>query len=144
MGEEAKSADDAAAELLSQLSLRFPFGPAFFVSHLGAFVRDRCPNPEEHLPLVEVHLQNGELLRVCHVIGLSPRWVALAVREGEKAGGAMRTELVPYEVICRVTIRPIQPGRQVAGFGQADIPPFFTGEIAPEATLAAAARHPIP
>jgi hypothetical protein len=107
-------------------------------------VRDRCPNPEEHLPLVEVHLQNGELLCVCHVIGLTPRWVALAVREGEKASGAMRTELVPYEVICRVTIRPVQPGRQVAGFGQADIPPFFTGEIAPEATLAAAARQQSP
>jgi hypothetical protein len=27
MGDEAKSPDDAAAELFSQLSLRFPFGP---------------------------------------------------------------------------------------------------------------------
>ncbi len=56
----------------------------------------------------------------------------------------MRTELVPFEVIGRVTIRPVQASRHVAGFSHAEVPPFFAGEIAPEATLAAAARRPSP
>jgi hypothetical protein len=121
-------------------------------SHSGRILRESArrirarslPQPEERLPLVEVHLHNGEVLCVCHVVGLTPRWVALAVREAEETGGAMRTELVPFEVIGRVTIRPVQASRHVAGFSHAGVPPFFSGEIAPEATLAAAARRPSP
>ncbi|MEK6606693.1 MAG: hypothetical protein AABZ30_03440 [Myxococcota bacterium] len=65
--------------LLAKIDARFPFGPLFFLTQLRGFVRDRCPDPAEGLPVVEVHLPSGEGLDVCHVLGVTPLWVALAV-----------------------------------------------------------------
>jgi hypothetical protein len=36
------------------------FGPSFFLGHLGHFVRDRCPDPKENLPVVHAYLADGE------------------------------------------------------------------------------------
>ena len=81
------------------------FGPSFFLAQLGRFVRDRCPDPKENLPVVQVHLADGESLDVCHIIGVSPRWVMLAVRDTLSHRDGMGIELVPYEFIRRVCIR---------------------------------------
>ncbi|MBI1849248.1 MAG: hypothetical protein HYR85_02785 [Planctomycetes bacterium] len=103
---------------LQRVSNRCVFGPSFFVEHLAGFVRDRCPDPAESLPTVEIHLTSGAVLEICHVIGLGPRWVALAVVDGtvSQLPLPMRTELVPYETILRVTIRPIEPREGSIGF----------------------------
>jgi hypothetical protein len=95
-----------------------PFGPGFFVGTLAGFVRDRCPDPAEGLPVVELHLVDGEALDLCHVIGLTPAWVALAVNETDQqpSVGTMRTELVPYDTIHRVTIRTVRHGTSRHGF----------------------------
>lgn len=97
---------NAVADLLAKLTAREVFGPPFFIHHLGAYARDQCPDPSEGLPFVHLHLMDGTVLDLCHVLGLTPRWVALAVYEGG-AGSVhprMRTELVPYEQIIRVSI----------------------------------------
>lgn len=94
--------DRSLREALGRVDAMVPFGPAFFLTQLAAFVRDRCPDPAEGLPHVQIHLFGGELLDVCHVIGLGPSWTALAVFEND---GTMRTELVPYGAIVRVTVR---------------------------------------
>jgi hypothetical protein len=62
-------------------------------------VRDRCPDPKENLPMVRIHVSDGEALDVCHIIGVSPRWVMLAVRDAGNQGDGMPVELVPYEII---------------------------------------------
>jgi len=67
-------------------------------------VRDRCPDPKENLPVVQVHLADGETLDICHIIGVSPRWVMLAVRDAASHRDGMAIELVPYEIIRRVCI----------------------------------------
>ena len=94
-------------KLLAQFSdivTRCPFGPAFFLTSLGGLVRDRCPDPSEHLSIVELRLHSGEVLDLCHVIGISPQWEALAVREKhETTHGrrAMRTdEAALWAVAC--------------------------------------------
>lgn len=110
--EESKEADvpDAAGSIA-------PFGPAFFKTQLAAFVRDRCPDPAEALPAVEIHLEGGESLEVCHVIRLTPAWVALAVNDREALESVtMRTEIVPYSQIRRATIRGLQPNSARVGF----------------------------
>lgn len=109
--------DDDVRALLATIDARVPFGPGFFMRQLRAFVRDRCPDPREALPIVELTLESGEICDVCHVIGVAPHWVALAAREprtGEER--AMRTELVPYATIRRVTIRPGPTGIRDIGF----------------------------
>ncbi|MCC7537162.1 MAG: hypothetical protein IT379_13150 [Deltaproteobacteria bacterium] len=101
------SAEAQLARAVAEMVERASFGPRFFLTQLAAFVRDRCPTADEAIPLVEIHLAGGESLNICHVIGLAPGWVALAVFEEHRSDGAhrMRTELVPYATIVRVTIR---------------------------------------
>lgn len=114
--EEPQKPEDAEASDLPPDV--FPFGPAFFVRHLGGFIRERCPEPGA-LPLVHVTLANGCVLDLCHVIALSPRWIAFAVHDGRvsQEHPVMRTELVPYAHIVRVTIREPGDERHV-GFRQ--------------------------
>ncbi|MCI0574232.1 MAG: hypothetical protein L0Y66_26170 [Myxococcaceae bacterium] len=115
-----------------------PFGPAFFLTHLGAFVRQQCPDLGEGLPFVHLHLVSGEVLDLCHIIGLTPLFIALAVYEeavGEDSR-IMRTELVPYELFVRVTIHVAEARGPRIGFHQ-ESPPAF--RATPEEALQVAA-----
>ena len=68
-----------------------PFGPGFFLGQLRAFARDRCPDPGEGLPAVQIHLATGDVFDLCHVVGLGRTFVVLAVLEGEGEPRRMRT-----------------------------------------------------
>ncbi len=139
MAAERTIDEPAPAELLS----RAPFGPGFFLGQLRAFARERCPDPGELLPCVELHLATGEVLDLCHVMGLAPAFVALAVREARGGsageGAAMRTELVPYGLITRVTIRPVRGTGPHVGFNPEHAPEVLPQARTPEETLRAAA-----
>ena len=117
--ESADHGDEQARSALpEELVSKWPFGPGFFLQQLMGFVRDRCPNPDELLPAVELHLADGDVLEVCHISGIAPQWIALAVYESEKGASApppMRTELVPYEVVSRITVRSSR--RELARLG---------------------------
>jgi hypothetical protein len=55
----SETADNSEAERLeaaasfTRADRACTFGPSFFLSHLGRFLRDHWPDPEEHLPMVE-------------------------------------------------------------------------------------------
>ena len=123
-----------AAEAFARADLACDFGPSFFLGHLGRFVRDQCPDPKELLPLVHVHLASGEVLDVCHIIGVSPRWVMLAVRDPTNHRDGMAVELVPFEIIQRVGIATRRTEGASIGFAQVRPPEV----IAPETLLKAA------
>lgn len=88
------------------IDARWPFGPLFFMSQLRGFIRDRCPDSQNALPELELHLADGQALDVCHVVAISPWWIALAVYEPSPSRGTrqMRTEFVPYGMIARITL----------------------------------------
>ena len=135
---------EAEAEKLSAASLA-PFGPGFFLEQLGAFARERCPSHLEPLPSVLIHLATGDELRLCHVMGLAPSFVALAIHDETRCAGAstaMRTELVPYSLITRVTIRRRGEGDAHVGFDAGVAPRLLAQAPTPEELLAAAARTP--
>jgi hypothetical protein len=123
-----------------------PFGPAFFLGQLRAFILDRCPAPEAGLPLVEIHLFDGETLDLCHVVGVASPWVALAVNERVRGSPAprMRTEIVPYACIVRVTVRTALAETSRVGFDVAHVPPRVEGtrgqEVTPKTALRAAGQ----
>lgn len=119
-----------------------PFGPGFFLAQLRAFARDRCPDAAEELPSVELHLATGEILELCHVMGLAPGFVVLAVRESRSGSGgmAMRTEIVPYTFITRVTIRSMNAAAAShVGFNPEHAPILLAQDRSPEEALRAAA-----
>lgn len=120
---------------------RVPFGPGFFLGQLRGFARDRCPHPGEALPAIELHLASGEVLDLCHVMGLAPAFVALAVRDGPRTGtgeAPMRTELVPYALIARVVIRPVHAAGAHVGFNLDHAPDLLAQPDSAEAALKAA------
>lgn len=94
------------------------FGPLFFLRHLGGLVRERCPDPSEAAPRVQAALADGTVLDLCHIIGVTPKWIAFAVFDTEHGGGSerMRTELVPYAMITRLSIRT-DPGHGIHRMG---------------------------
>ena len=121
-----------------------PFGPGFFLGQLRAFAREHCPSPSERLPAVTVHLASGEELELCHVAGLAPTFVALAIRERVAGSGAilMRTELVPYGLIARITIRPVSDEAKQVGFNADAVPRVVPESATPTEVLRAAAAEP--
>ena len=106
----------------------YPFGPEFFLQQLRAFVLDRCPDSDSGLPQVELHLGDDATLDICHIIGVAPSWVVLAVKDRSRAPVApqMRTEIVPYACILRVTISSgLADGARV-GFDTRHVPRALT------------------
>lgn len=141
MSEMQARSDDEVARLeaanpFSRADLACPFGPSFFLGQLGRFVRDRCPDPKEHLPVVHLHLADGETLDVCHIIGVSPRWVMLAVRDTASHRDGMAIELVPYEIIRRVCIRTRRAAEGASpGYGQTRPPEIVAAETLLQAAM---------
>ena len=128
-----------AATAFIKADLACAFGPSFFLGQLGRFVRDRCPDASENLPLVQVRLADGETLDVCHIIGVSPRWVMLAVRDAASHRDGMAVQFVAYDTIHRVGIATRHAEGSSIGFAQTTPPEI----IAPE-TLLRAAMTPNP
>jgi hypothetical protein len=145
--ETTREAIQEASRALAEADRRACFGPSFFLFQLGSFVRDRCPVAEERLPIVELGLLGGDVLRLCHVAALTPGWAALAVFDGPGGGGAeaggTRTELVPYPLIARVTIRAEECRGGRIGFDRDHAPRILDAEVSPEVLLerVAGAKH---
>lgn len=127
--------ETSAASALITADLASPFGPSFFWGHLGRFVRDHCPAPAEDLPVVQVHLCTSETLNVCHIIGVSPRWVVLAVRDEAGRGDRMAIDIVPYPLIQRVSIRPRHAESASIGFSETRTPAIIGAETLLQAAL---------
>lgn len=121
--EGVESADEEGVESADEeIVERFPFGPTFFVLHLTRFIREECPRSDERMPEVRIFLSEGSVLQLCHIIGVTPRWVALAVFSRE-ADGEMSSELVPYELIMRVSVTSAGRSRtRSIGFDAAHAP----------------------
>lgn len=115
---ESKSERRESRSLTDVIDARCPFGPLFFVSQLRGFIRNRCPDPRIRLPVLELHLADGQSLDVCHVVAIAPAWVAVAVYECSPSGGArkMRTEIVPYGMIARITVSTERSSGHPLGF----------------------------
>lgn len=138
--EPARDADSDAQREVARLLAenRCPFGPRFFVTQLGAFLRANCPDPGE-LPRVDLWI-DGESRTICHVITIAPRWLALAVWNGRGEHATMSTEIVPYELISRVTIGAASRASAI-GFAQLAPPAIVDDAIArPEEALARVAQ----
>lgn len=143
---EGATAEPTAEQLgqaaLLEASLHHPFGPAFFMTQLRGFADEKCPDPALERPAVEIHLGDGEVLDLCHIIGVTPNWVALAVLDGDRENTPrrMRTEFVPFAAIARVTLRGSRPESPHLGFEHGRVPQVLSPQAGPEMTPEAALR----
>ena len=88
--------------------------------------------------MVQVRLADGETLDVCHIIGVSPRWAMLAVRDAASTRDGMAIELVPYEQIRRVSIGNRRAENGSIGFRQTRSPQIIDAETLLQAAMAPA------
>lgn len=86
--------------------------------------------------MVELRLGGGESLVLCHVIGVSSRWVMLAVIDTKDHRGGMAVEFVPYELICGVSIRSGRLEGDAIGFAQTRAPEIIPPEMLLRAAIA--------
>jgi hypothetical protein len=129
-----------AAEAFTMADQTCTFGPSFFLGHLGRFVRNHCPDPQEHLPLVQIRLADGQTFDLCHIVGVSPRWVMLAVRDAAAHPTDMAIEIVPFQMIQGVRIRTRHAEGASAGFSQQHSPSLISAEALVHDALADAMR----
>lgn len=108
----------AAAAAFAKADQTTMFGPSFFLGQLSRFVRDHCPPQQDHLPMVEIRLADGQILDLCHIVGVSPRWVLLAVRDSAVHQHDMAIEIVPFEMVRGVRICPRHADGGTVGFSQ--------------------------
>lgn len=134
---QSKPNRDLAAALAGA-EVAHPFGPSFFLTQLAAFVKDHCPTGRG-LPRVDLHLSDGAVLSLCHVVGLAPGWVALAVKQPEHEE-RMILEMVPYSRIVRVTVRDGGTSPSGIGFDIGRQPVFVLEPPSAEHLLALAAH----
>lgn len=134
--------EQMAQMALAEASVRHAFGPAFFMTQLRGFAGEKCPDPALERPVVEIHLGDGETLDLCQIIGVTPAWVALAVRDGDEDEDPprLRTEFVPFEAIARVTLRASRPESPQLGFEHHRVPKVLSSQPRPEMTPEAAIR----
>ncbi|MEK7347414.1 MAG: hypothetical protein AABZ94_00945 [Candidatus Eisenbacteria bacterium] len=130
-GQEDRTTEERKAwAALVAADRRAAFGPLFFIQHLRGLVRDQCPDPADGMPGVRLHLADGDTLDLCHIVGISPNWIALAVREPGREEGpmVMRTEFVPYPMVTRVVIRTVtREASHHVGFDVGREPGLFEG-----------------
>lgn len=140
---DARGTAAEAAAAFARAEFASTFGPGFFLGQLARFVRDHCPDPKENLPVVHLHLADGETLDVCHIIGVSPRWVMLAVRDSTIHRDGMAIEIVPFDLVRRVCIRTRRAAEGTSpGYAQMRPPQVVTAETLLQSAMPPHDVHP--
>lgn len=113
---EAAEARQARKALIAELTGPV-FGLPFFASVLKDRLEQHCSGAGPEVPQLFLHLVSGGVLDVCHIVELSPKWVAAAAfREEERSCALMDLEFVPYELILRVTLSTRPADEHQLGF----------------------------
>lgn len=107
-GEQSSGARAAPSEELDEALVADLLGPVFglpfFCTVLRSRLHQHCPGVTPDVPQVLLHLAGGVVLDLCHIVELSPRWIAAAVFRDARSCEEMDLEFVPYELIVRVTL----------------------------------------
>ena len=80
------------------------FGLPFFCSVMKSRLMRHCSGVGPDVPQVLLHLAEGTALDLCHIVELSPKWIAAAVFRDDRSCDRMDVEFIPYELIVRVTL----------------------------------------
>lgn len=132
--DDTRDGDQPADAAFARADEAFTFGPSFFLGHLGRYVRDHCPSPDEHLPNVQLRLADGQTLEVCHIAGVSPRWVMVAIRDAAHQN-EMAIDIVPYHMVHGVRIRSHHADTATVGFDHGHSPAVISAEVLLQSAL---------
>lgn len=127
---------DPASKILAAIANRAPFGPEFFAAVLADRLRVHCPGAEAHVSIVLLHLADGAVLDLCHIVELTPKWMCAAVFRAEMSCDEMDLEFLPYELITRVTLSRRPSGERHLGFDLDRSPRAVDDDPGPDSVVA--------
>ncbi len=84
---------------------------------------------------LEIRLADGQTLDLCHIVGVSPHWVMLAVRDAASRQHDMAIEFVPFEMVRGVRIHTRHAEGGAVGFSQHHPPVIIEAERLLEAAM---------
>lgn len=92
------------------------FESAFFESVLPDRIRQRCVEQSGHVPVVELHLADGDSLDLCHIVHLADRWLLVAFYRDPAKCSDMDLAFLGYDTIKRITVSMHDPHSRRLGF----------------------------
>ena len=96
------------------------FDKKFFESILGERIRETCPPDPEHVPVVLLHLKDGAVLDLCHILNAEPAWVAVMHFRDTPTCEDTDCSFVLYGMINRITLSHRPRTEREVGFTQED------------------------
>jgi hypothetical protein len=89
---------------------------AFFTEAFPSLVQEECKGRPDHVPVVHLHLSDGSLLDVCHILHLAPAWISVAFYRDAGSCEDMDFAFLPYGLISRVELSFHDPQSRRLGF----------------------------
>ncbi|MBI4200257.1 MAG: hypothetical protein HY535_07280 [Chloroflexi bacterium] len=92
------------------------FDAGFFQQVLPERVALECEGHPESVPVVQVHLANGTVLDLCHIVHLADAWFAVQHFRDARTCADMDTVFLPYGLVAMVTVSLHHPASRRVGF----------------------------
>jgi hypothetical protein len=106
------------------------FGPHFYLSVLPDRVVSQCQGHPDNVPVVNLHLGNGRMLDLCHIVHLTERWFAVQYFRDTETCEDMDVAFLPYDLVVMVTLSLHSADKRRIGFNIEGGPPSLSGQVA--------------
>ncbi len=93
-----------------------PFDAHFYTSVLPDRVVAQCRGNPGAVPVVNLHLANGRVLDLCHIMHLTERWFAVQYFRDTVTCADMDVAFLPYELVVLVSVALQHPHQRRIGF----------------------------
>lgn len=98
------------------------FDRSFFSTILPEHVRSEVAGNPGKVPIIDIHLMNGTILDLCHVVRLADTWVAVAHFCRDDTFDDTDIAFLPYGTITRVSLTLRDQKEREIGFSMTPPP----------------------
>jgi len=98
------------------------FDVGFYARVFPDLVQQECRRQAGKVPVVQFHLLDGSTLDICHVVQLGENWMVVAFFRDPETCEDMDFEVLPYELVVRITVSFHHPKSRRLGFALAESP----------------------
>ncbi|MBI2166010.1 MAG: hypothetical protein HYU29_06360 [Chloroflexi bacterium] len=92
------------------------FDASFYRETLPERVTVECQSRPDAVPVVNLHLANGQVLDLCHIVHLGDAWLTVQYFRDVQACDDMDLAFLPYGLVTLVTVSLHHPTSRRIGF----------------------------
>ncbi|MEK7777602.1 MAG: hypothetical protein AAB303_03140 [Chloroflexota bacterium] len=98
------------------------FDAAFYREVLPERVATECQGRPDAVPVVKLHLANGQVLDLCHIVHLADDWFAAQHFRAAETCADMDLAFLPYGLVGLITVSIHHPTQRRIGFSLEEKP----------------------